>query len=111
MSFSGLVKAYSVPSWRNTSYCSGVNWLFHSASVLITFLIPLDFELSPFTPSPFARGLARGLDGESIPVDFSSPARVPVCESIDAKGNLDSPTTAPSAIEDERKQRLFRSAS
>src|ERR1051326_8318165 len=56
MSFSGLEKAYSVPSCRSTSYCSGVNWAFHSASLLDTFLIPLDL-----VPPPLGRGLGGGL--------------------------------------------------
>src|SRR5438132_11127468 len=106
MSLSGLEYGASVPFCRITLYCSGVNWLFHSASVLITFLIPLDFKVSMFTPSPFGRGLGRELACESISFDLSSPTRVPFSESIEAKGNLDSPTTAPSAMDDERKLRL-----
>src|SRR2546423_2997768 len=94
MSFSGLVKAYSVPSWRNTSYCSGVNWLFHSASVLITFLIPLDF-----VPSPFASGLGCGLTANAPFNIFSLDCAQP--------GSRDNNATPPSAIEDEIKKRLF----
>src|SRR5713226_598288 len=68
MSFSGLVKAYSVPFCRKTLYCSGVNSFFHSASVLITFLIPLDFELSlfDFVPSPCTFGLLPLASGSRL---------------------------------------------
>jgi len=41
MSLSGLEKGLSVPFSRVTLYWSGVRICFHSASVLVTFLIPL----------------------------------------------------------------------
>src|SRR5213078_4178978 len=94
MSFSGLVKAYSVPSCRKTSYCSGVNWLFHSASVLITFLIPLDF-----VSSPFARGLGCGLTVNASFNILSLGCAQP--------GSRDNNANPPTAIEDEIKKRLF----
>src|SRR3954469_22894316 len=39
---SGLVQGRSVPSWRRISYCSGVSWARHSASV---------FSISNFSPA------------------------------------------------------------
>ena len=61
--------------------CSGVNSFFHSASVLITFLIPLD--------------LVRG------------SCEAPVVNVPAQLGSRDNSATPPNAIEDEIKNRLF----
>src|SRR5690348_9684538 len=99
MSLSGLVKAYSVPSCRNTSYCSGVSCCFHSASVLITFLIPLDFVSCPwrfgFSPSPAGRGLTANAPLKDLSLD---------CAQL---GSRDKSANPPTAIEDEINKRRF----
>src|SRR5712691_5441879 len=61
MSLSGLEKGLSVPFSRVTLYWSGVRICFHSASVLITFLIPLALAVPPLafpaaTPFPATAG-------------------------------------------------------
>src|SRR5712691_5129456 len=60
MSLSGLEKGLSVPFSRVTLYWSGVRICFHSASVLVTFLIPLALAVRssafPVTAFPIATG-------------------------------------------------------
>src|SRR5438132_2885955 len=92
MSLSGLEYGASVPFCRITLYWSAVNWLFHSASVLITFLIPLDFEVSPRASFELPFGL----------LGFWKKSAAVI-------GSLASTANAPSAMDDERKLRLFMS--
>src|ERR1043166_7565134 len=98
MSFSGLEKAYSVPSCLNTSYCSGVSCAFHSASVLDTFLIPLDFVFScGSVPSPIGRECGSTAFLFIIPPSLGRA-------QLGSRDNIARP---PTAIEDETKKRLF----